>query len=64
MSGGNPFDGIFGGESGFLGTCDLCGESTFLQPRIVESKAGKVHACCNLDITKWRRWFEKQAAKA
>ena len=54
------FGGIFGGAGSFLGTCALCNESTFLSPRIVDSEAGKVHALCNLDIEKWRRWFKKK----
>ena len=53
----NPFEDLF---AGFSGTCALCGQSTFLAPRVVDSKAGKVHALCNLDIDKWRRWFKKK----
>ncbi len=54
------FGQLFGGMNSFSGPCALCGQSTFGVRNLVDSKAGKVHAECNLDISKWRKWFKQK----
>lgn len=42
-----------------VGACPLCC-GTLERGLVVDSKAGRVHAECNVDSAKWRAWFARK----